>query len=258
MEEQVSTWTKLVNFWNSWTGTFVVVFFVIFFIAQAFMIPTSSMVTTMLIGDGLFGKKFVYGMPIPRIPWLEIPILPDFNDNGHLWEGERPQRGDIVIFRYPHEEKVHYVKRCVGIGGDLVMVRDKHLIIKPHEGNDFVLANYPKENIIEIGGAYWVIDPYREAHPGIHNDFSIQNQNIYPQQIFNFGPVEVPQDEYFMVGDNRDHSNDSRYWGSVAYKYIVGQPWFIYFSIDDDYSIRWNRMFRTVDSIEKEILLQEK
>jgi signal peptidase I len=67
---------KFVKWWNSWTGTFVVVFFVIFFIAQAFMIPSSSMVNTMLIGDGLFGKKFSYGMPIPRIPYLEIPILP--------------------------------------------------------------------------------------------------------------------------------------------------------------------------------------
>ena len=76
---------KFVKWWNSWTGTFVVVFFVIFFIAQAFMIPSSSMVNTMLIGDGLFGKKFSYGMPIPRIPYLEIPILPDFNGNGHLW-----------------------------------------------------------------------------------------------------------------------------------------------------------------------------
>jgi signal peptidase I len=239
---------KLINWWNSWTGTFVVVFFVIFFIAQAFMIPSSSMVNTMLIGDGLFGKKFSYGMPIPRIPYAEIPILPDFNGNGHLWSGEGPKRGDIVIFRYPLNEKIHYVKRCVAKGGDLVMVRDKQLYIKPKEGKEYTLKNF--KDTITIGDDVWVVNPYLAKHPGIHHDIRIVDSGVYPQQIFNFGPIEVPENEYFMMGDNRDHSNDSRYWGSVDYRYIVGTPWFIYISIDDDYSIRWNRMFRTVESIE--------
>ena len=77
---------KFVNFYNSWTGTIVLVLFFIFFIAQSFVIPTGSMKPTMLVGDALFGKKFSYGTPIPRIPWLEFPLLPDFNGNGHLIE----------------------------------------------------------------------------------------------------------------------------------------------------------------------------
>ncbi len=65
--------------------------------------------------------------------------------------------------------------------------------------------------------------------------------------------IVIPEDETFMMGDNSDHSNDSRFWGSVPYKYIVGKPWFIYFSWDDDYKIRWDRVFRTVESLEKDI-----
>ena len=90
---------KLYKFCSSWTGTFIIVFIVIFFIAQAFVIPSGSMKNTLLVGDFLFAKKFVYGIPTPHIPWLEIPVLPDFNNNGHLIEGNRPKRGEIVIFR---------------------------------------------------------------------------------------------------------------------------------------------------------------
>ena len=90
---------KLSNFSSSWTGTIIIVLFFIFFVAQAFVIPSGSMKNSLLIGDFLFVKKFSYGMPTPHIPWLELPVAPDFNGNGHLWEGKRPQRGDIVVFR---------------------------------------------------------------------------------------------------------------------------------------------------------------
>jgi len=92
---------KLYDFSSSWTGTVVIVLFIIFFIAQAFVIPSGSMISTLRVGDMLFVKKFAYGIPTPRIPWIEVKVLPDFNGNGHLIEGDRPQRGDIVVFRYP-------------------------------------------------------------------------------------------------------------------------------------------------------------
>jgi signal peptidase I len=66
-------------------------------------------------------------------------------------------------------------------------------------------------------------------------------------------PIKVPEDETFMMGDNRDHSNDSRFWGTVPYKYIVGKPWIVYFSIDDNYEIRWDRVLKTVDSLEEDL-----
>lgn len=109
---------RFYHFSNSWTGTLIIVLFVIFFVAQAFVIPSGSMIKTLLIGDHLFVKKFVYGIPTPHLPWLEIPVLPDFKGNGHLIEGNRPERGDIVVFRYPKDIKVHYVKRCVATEGE--------------------------------------------------------------------------------------------------------------------------------------------
>ena len=199
----------------------------------------------------LFVKKFSYGIPTPRIPWLEIKVLPDFNDNGHLIEGERPKRGDIVVFRYPKNEMIHYVKRAVATSGDLVALKDKHLLLHPKEGNEYVKANFPKESIIEVGDKLWVVNPYRKEHPGIHHDPEVVNNGLNPIELFNMMPIIVPEDETFMMGDNRDHSNDSRFWGTVPYKDIVGTPWFVYFSWDENYEIRWDRVLKSVKSIEE-------
>lgn len=143
---------KLYNWSSSWTGTIVIVLTIIFFVAQAFVIPSGSMKNTLLIGDMLFVKKFSYGIPVPRIPWIEVQVLPDFKGNGHLIEGDRPKRGDIVVFRYPNNDNIHYVKRAVALPGDIVALKEKHLFLHPREGNDFVRENYPKEKIIETGG----------------------------------------------------------------------------------------------------------
>jgi signal peptidase I len=281
MDKFKKIYIKLANFSNSWVGTIVIVSFVIFFIAQAFIIPTGSMKSTLLIGDGLFGKKFSYGTPIPRIPWLEVAILPDLDGDGHLFNANLPKRGDIVIFRYPLDDKLHYVKRLVAVGGDLLMMKNKTLYLRPNEGNKYINENYPKENIVEIDNLLWVKNPYISKYKGINYDGA-----IFPEPLVNFTPIKIPKDEYFMMGDNRDHSNDSRFWGSVPYKYIVGTPWFIYFSwenrdyltmlnsndskdidllsskcgkinINDSrcrdiwnkyqYSIRWDRMFKFIN-----------
>ena len=161
---------KIYNWSSSWTGTIVIVLGIIFFVAQAFVIPSGSMKNTLLIGDMLFVKKYAYGIPTPRIPWLEIKVLPDFNGNGHLIEGERPKRGDIVVFRYPKNEDIHYVKRAVATSGDIVKIKDKILYLHPKEGNEFVKANYSKEDIFDDGEKLWIINPYAKEHPGIHND----------------------------------------------------------------------------------------
>ncbi|PLY09251.1 MAG: signal peptidase I [Arcobacter sp.] len=244
---------KLYNWSSSWTGTIVIVLSIIFFVAQAFVIPSGSMKNTLLIGDMLFVKKFSYGIPTPRLPWLEVKVLPDFNDNGHLISAEGPSRGDIVVFRYPKEETIHYVKRCVAVGGDIVALQDKHLFLHPKEGNEFVKKNYVGYHVTEVDGKLFVMDPYKKEHPGIHNDPSISRIGTPFRQLFDMNPIKIPENEYFMMGDNRDHSNDSRFWGTVPYKYIVGTPWFIYFSWDKNYEVRWNRVFRTVESIEKEM-----
>ena len=248
------------RFASSWTGTIIIVLFLIFFVAQSFVIPSGSMKRTQLIGDFLFAKKFSYGIPIPHLPWLEIPLLPDFNNNGHLIEGPRPQREDIVIFRYPKNNKIHYVKRCVAVGGDEILYANEKMLIHFNEGEAYMKANYPADKIISLRGKLWVENPFMDKYPGIGyapeggdifegllryyaynkeidmipvyvDGFSAPTHTIEGKRI-NALYSKVEEDHFYMVGDNRDNSNDSRFWGSVPYKLIVGKPWLNYMSVE--------------------------
>lgn len=252
--------SKLYTFSSSWTGTVIIVLFLIFFVAQSFVIPSGSMKRSLLIGDFLFAKKFSYGIPIPHIPWLEIPVLPDFKGNGHLIDGPRPKREDIVIFRYPKNEKIHYVKRCVAVGGDEILYADKKLLIHFHEGDAYITKKYPKEKIRQLRGKLWVENPYMDKYPGIQyvpegmTIFeALLNYYVYNKEVdvipvmvdglnaptyevngkmINSLYAKVPKDNFYMIGDNRDNSNDSRFWGPVPYRLVVGKPWLIYMSIE--------------------------
>lgn len=245
---------KTYKFSNSWTGTIIIVLFVIFFIAQAFKIPSGSMKDSLLVGDHLFAKKFAYGISMPHIPFLEISIMP-WSDKLRLVDGDKPKRGDIVIFRPPHNTKQHFVKRCVALPGDELFVFDKELYIHHNEGDEWIKENFKDHEIIVFAGKLWVKDPYVKEHPGIHHDSKIVDNGKYPMPIFNFAPVKVNEDSYFMMGDNRDHSNDSRYWGAVPYENIEGTPWFVYFSIDDNWEIRWDRIGKTPTDLESDAYL---
>ena len=271
---------------NSWTGTIVIVLFVIFFIAQAFRIPSGSMKDSLLIGDHLFAKKFAYGIPMPYIPFLEVPIIP-WSDKLKIIDGAKPKRGDIVIFRYPRNIKQHFVKRCVALEDDELFIDNKNLYIHFREGDEWIKKHYPKENIIVRDGRLWVKNPYMKQHPGIHHDqrmtktsytvvspggqfvdivsehdyitnnYKIKaNEQIAPTAalvppVYYTNIIKVPKGRYFMMGDNRDHSNDSRFWGAVPYENIEGTPWFIYFSITDDWEIRWDRVGKTPTDLEE-------
>lgn len=268
--------SKLYKFSSSWTGTIIIVLFLIFFVVQSFVIPSGSMKRTMHIGDFLFAKKFSYGTPIPVLPWVQIPLVPDFNDNGHLIEGDKPQREDIVIFLYPKDGKTHFVKRCVATGGDEIIYTDKHLYLHFAEGDEYIKKNYPAEKIKTMRGKLWVDNPYMSKYPGIQYEpenssafFNLANRPndmsaIYVKEL---GPVygsrkgvsmnafykKIKKEHYYMVGDNRDNSSDSRFWGSVSYKLVIGQPWFIYFSWDNDKkAVRWDRLGTFIEDLQYE------
>ena len=239
---------KAYRFSNSWAGTVIIVLLVIFFVAQAFRIPSGSMKDSLLIGDHLFAKKFAYGISTPHLPFLEIPLIP--GTDGHIIDGDKPERGDIVIFRFPQNPSIHFVKRCVALPGDVLFVNEKDLYLHPHEGDEFIKKNYPNDEIIVALDQLFVKNPYQSKHPGIHHDKAVVNDGSTHVPIFFTSPIKVPENEYFMMGDNRDHSNDSRFWGTVPYGLIEGTPWFIYFSINDNYEIRWDRMGKTPVDLE--------
>ena len=268
------------RFSSSWVGTIIIVLFLIFFVVQSFVIPSGSMKKTMQIGDFLFATKFSYGISIPRLPWVEIPLVPDFNNNGHLIEGPKPQREDIVIFRFPENPKIHYVKRCVAKGGDELIYVNEHLFIRFSEGDEYIKENYPSEKIHTFNGKLWVDNPYKEKYPGIHYAPGVQG-NIFGLLLANTDRIDmspifvkdlkvptyhnnegkkinalykkIEADHYYMIGDNRDNSNDSRFWGTVPYRLIVGKPWFIYFSWDNDTKkVRWDRVGTFVNDIQHE------
>jgi len=266
---------KLYRFSSTWTGTIIIVLFLIFFVVQSFVIPSGSMKRTLQIGDFLFAKKFVYGTPTPVLPWLNIPLLPDFNGNGHLIEGEKPKREDIVIFLYPKDEKTHFVKRCVATGGDEIVYQDKHLYIHFVEGDAYIKSHYKEEKIKTFRGKLWVDNPYMEKYRGIqyapdqHSAFenlatrANDMHAIYLKELggtvytnssgekMNAFYKKVEKDQFYMMGDNRDNSLDSRFWGSVPYRLVIGQPWFIYFSWDTEKrQVRWDRLGTFVEDLQ--------
>jgi signal peptidase I len=184
------------------------------FIVQAFKIPSGSMLPTLLIGDHLLVNKFIYGIRMPFTGQLLIPI-------------KQPKRGDVVVFRFPKDRSIDYIKRVIGVPGDTVEIKDKKVYI-----NDKAIA-----------------DPH--AH---FSSPTILNASASPRD--NFGPVLVPEGRIFVMGDNRDNSYDSRFWGFVDQREILGKAFILYWSWDIDKpllsvdrftSIRWNRMANLID-----------
>ncbi len=159
------------------------------FAFQAFRIPSSSMEDTLLIGDYLFVSKFLYGAEIPFTGGARLPAV------------RQPRRGDIIVFRYPEDPSVDYIKRCVAVEGDTLLFRNRTLYING-VAQDEPFAKY--------------VDGSRSHRPGFDS----------------VGPLVVPKGHLFMMGDNRDRSADSRVWGFLDKKYLRGKALFIYWSWD--------------------------
>lgn len=197
-------------------------------VVEAFKIPTSSMENTLLVGDFLLVNKAIYGA---RLPGTDISLPP-------LAE---PERGDVIVFRPPHEPDKNYVKRVVGVPGDTLEMRDKGVFLNGSP----------------------LYEPYVRHRDrrgdAVHPDMEWQSHHLiaagpprgYHPTRDNWGPIVVPEGRYFVLGDNRDNSEDSRYWGFVGRDQIRGRPWLVYYSYvvpseSDTAShlptIRWSRL----------------
>jgi signal peptidase I len=175
-------------------------------VVQAFTIPSGSMMDTLLVGDYILVNKFLYG---PEVPFtdLRMPGL------------RRPDRGDIIVFKYPQDEKRDFIKRIVGVPGDQILIRGHQV---------FVNGRLLDEPYVKPG-----VVPHAAAG--------------YCGYAYGCEPTPVPSDNYFVMGDNRDNSQDSRYWGFVRRDKIKGKAFLIYWSWDSDrHWLRWWRLGKYV------------
>lgn len=197
----------LVDYSKSFFPVLLIVLLLRSFVVEPFHIPSSSMVPTLLIGDFILVNKFDYGL---RLPVLHTKIIP---------VGE-PQRGDVVVFRYPPDPKVDYIKRIVGLPGDHIVYRNETLYINGHQVATQVLGTYNGPD------ALGAILSREQLGTVSHDILSI------PGLDGKEGEWTVPPGHYFAMGDNRDNSSDSRYWGFVPEKNLVGKAFFIWMNWD--------------------------
>ncbi|UCD86806.1 MAG: signal peptidase I [Desulfobacterales bacterium] len=179
----------------------ILALFIRTFVVQAFKIPSGSMKPTLLVGDHILVNKFIYGI---KIPFLNITLIPV----------KEPERGDIVVFKFPEDPKKDFIKRVIGLPGDTVQIHNKRVFINQKPMQD-PYGTYLESHVIPAGAR--------------------------PRD--NMGPVTVPADSLFVMGDNRDHSYDSRFWGFADLSALRGKAFIIYWSWNKENSgIRWRRL----------------
>jgi signal peptidase I len=173
-------------------------------LVQAFKIPSSSMETTLLVGDHILVNKFIYGI---RIPFTD-ERWPRIKD---------PQRGDVIVFIFPEDRTKDFIKRVIAVGGDTIEIRNKQVILNGEPVNN----------------------PYARF-----TDRTIFPEGSNPRD--NMKPVKVPPNRLFVMGDNRDHSLDSRFWGTVPVEDVRGSAFLIYYSAASFPGIRFDRFFKVI------------
>lgn len=175
------------------------------FIVQAFKIPSGSMEPTLLIGDHILVNKFIYGIKIP------------FTDH-YIFELKKPKRGDIIVFKWPRDEGKDFIKRVIGVEGDKIEIRDDNLYINDKKLEAELIGKYHKNKL----GRTKV---YKES-------IGEYTHHILDEEIKHemYGPVIVSEKSVFVMGDNRDNSHDSRYWGFVSSNKLKGKAMIVYWS----------------------------
>jgi signal peptidase I len=200
------------------------------FLVDAYSIPTSSMERTLLVGDYLLVNKLTFGSRVTGTGWT----LPSLRD---------PLRDEVVVFNPPHDPGKHYVKRVAGLPGDTLEMREKILFRNGEALQEGYVQHLDSRGDAVHPGMRWQRGHLAAARP----------HGRYAPSRDTWGPLIVPQGEYFLLGDNRDNSEDSRYWGFVRREEIHGKPWKIYGSLRSGAEfqglldrVRWSRIARTV------------
>ena len=188
----------------------ILALFVRTFVVQAFKIPTGSMENNLLIGDHLLVNKFVFA---PTMTALERTLLPI----------DPIARGDIIVFKFPQDPDRDFVKRVIGLPGETIEMRNKRV---------FVNGTRLDEPYVHF------------LFPPAEDEGQTVDVSGLGVQV-NYGPVQVPADHYFMMGDNRDNSEDSRFWGFMPRSYVKGKALFVYFSFGQD-GVRWSRLLHQI------------
>jgi signal peptidase I len=217
--------------WAEYSRSFFPVILIVLvlrsFLFEPFRIPSGSMMPTLLAGDFILVNKYAYGI---RLPVLETKII----DIGE------PKRGDIVVFRYPEDPSVDYIKRIVGLPGDHLRYEDKILYVNGQKMDQQYLGEY-----VGVGAGLGMSGAgLRLEHlSGVDHQILIQNRRRIAE-----GEYIVPPGSYFAMGDNRDNSNDSRFWGPVPEKNLVGKAFIIWMSWDSARgAVNWSRIGTRLD-----------
>ena len=197
------------------------------FLYEPFKIPSGSMMPTLLAGDFILVNKFAYGV---RLPVLEKEV----------WDLGKPQRGDAIVFRYPNDPSLDYIKRVVGLPGDEIGYYNKVLTINGQEIGKTSQGEYTGYDHELLRP---VINVYQE-NLGEHTFNTLEQ----PAKLGLEGITRIPDGHYFVMGDNRDNSNDSRYWGFVPQDNLVGRAEYVWMSWDTgDSWFRWDRIGTSIN-----------
>ena len=223
----------VVDYARSFFPVLLVVFLVRAFVVEPFQVPSGSMLPTIRVGDFLLVNKFTWGLRLPLI-------------HTDLTQGNPVQAGDIMVFRYPKNPRIDYIKRVIGLPGDTIEVKGNDLYINGKLVPQKYVGtfNYRPEGQGESG----MVIPTKEYTQTIggHTFHIIEFDT--PEAHMDFGPYTVPPNCYFMMGDDRDNSDDSRFWGCTPRRNIVGKAMFIWFSWDaETWSVRWHQIGRALD-----------